>query len=161
MMGAGKSSVGRALSQITGREFRDTDQLLENRLGRTIPQIFQVYGESAFRDHETAVLRSLEPDGSILATGGGIVLRDENWDELRRLGITIYLSATIDSLKLRLEKSKRKRPLLESDDWEERLEAILSRRTELYQRAEITISADDGDTQGVAERVLDAIRGLA
>src|SRR5690349_9779443 len=98
MMGAGKSAVGRALAELSGREFVDTDLLLQQRLGRPISQLFAVYGEDAFRDHETSILRSLEPLPVVLATGGGIVVREENWSELRRLGTTIYLRATPETI---------------------------------------------------------------
>ena len=69
MMGAGKTSVGRALAERSGRPFRDTDLMLQTRFGRPVSQIFRVYGESTFRDHETSILRSLEPEACILSTG--------------------------------------------------------------------------------------------
>ena len=106
MMGAGKSSVGRALAELSGREFVDTDILLQHRFGRPVHQIFEVYGEDAFRHHETSVLRSLEPSSIVLATGGGIVTRESNWSELGRLGATIYLNAGLSTLLSRLEASK-------------------------------------------------------
>src|SRR5437868_3400733 len=91
MMGAGKSAVGRALAGLAAREFVDTDQLLQNRFGRPVSQIFQHYGEETFRDHETNILRGLAPGRFVLSTGGGIVLREANWLEMRRLGVVIYL----------------------------------------------------------------------
>src|SRR5450631_3409697 len=66
MMGVGKSAVGRELAVRTGREFVDTDQMLQNRLGRPISQLFQIYGESAFRDHETAILKSIVPSLAVV-----------------------------------------------------------------------------------------------
>ena len=112
MMGAGKSSIGRNLAEASHRPFLDTDLLLQNRLGRPVSQIFQVYGEATFRDHETSILRNLEPEPVVLATGGGIVLREENWTEMRRLGITVFLDAAFETLTERLARSKKKRPLL-------------------------------------------------
>src|SRR5690349_9612051 len=103
MMGAGKSSVGRALAEASGRPFLDTDLMLQNRLGRPITQIFQVYGEETFRDHETSILRSLEPHPAIVSTGGGIVIREANWSEMKRLGLVIYLKARPETLISRLE----------------------------------------------------------
>src|SRR5580658_4293007 len=117
MMGAGKSSIGRLLAESTGRSFVDTDLILQQRLGRPISQIFQIYGEEAFRDHETSVLKGLEPSMSVISTGGGIVLRDENWAEFNRLGQTIFLDASIETLIGRLAVSKKKRPLLQVEDW--------------------------------------------
>lgn len=158
MMGAGKSSVGRALAEISGREFLDTDLLLQQRLGRPISQIFQVYGEEAFRDHETNLLKSLQPSASILSTGGGIILREENWEELERLGLTIYLQADLATLAERLENSKKRRPLLDVDDWEERLETLLLQRQNLYERAQLTVNVDNSDVESVAQKVLEVIR---
>ncbi|MFX5268097.1 shikimate kinase, partial [Acinetobacter baumannii] len=89
----------------------DTDQILQNRFGRPISTIFKLYGEEAFRGHETSVLKELSPDNAVISTGGGIVLREENWHELRRLGTILYLRASADTLKKRLHYSKRKRPL--------------------------------------------------
>src|SRR5689334_6309954 len=139
MMGVGKSAVGRELAVRTGREFLDTDQMLQNRLGRPVTQLFQVYGESAFRDHETSLLKTLEPRDAILSTGGGIVIRDANWEELRRLGTTLYLKATPDDLIARLTTSKKRRPLLEVEDWEQRLRNLLAAREDRYQLADVVV----------------------
>ena len=74
MMGVGKSTIGSILAEQTHRPFHDTDRMLVHRLGRPIPQLFQIYGESTFRDHETAILKTLEPGPQVISTGGGIVL---------------------------------------------------------------------------------------
>src|SRR5437588_3585265 len=103
MMGAGKSAIGRSLAKLSGRTHVDTDLLLQNRLGRPIPQLFQIYGESAFRDHESSILRSLEPAESVISTGGGIVMRPSNWDELRRLGVTVFVEVEVEELIDRLQ----------------------------------------------------------
>lgn len=150
MMGAGKSAIGRALAAGANREFIDTDLLLQHRFGRPIGQIFEVYGEEAFRDHETNILKSLEPGLNVISTGGGIVIRESNWTELQRLGITIYLNARIETLVNRLEQSKKKRPLLQVDDWESRLEELMAKREAQYRRADICVSVDD---VGIAEAV--------
>lgn len=154
MMGSGKSTVGRMLAEHTGVPFSDTDALLEFRLGRSIPQMFKLYGEEAFREHETAVLKSLEPDPGILATGGGVVLRDENWTEFRRLGQTVFLDVRPDILMMRLEQSARKRPLLEFDDWQDRFQAIYDARLPLYLKADTRIEIGDEEFEVVVERIL-------
>jgi shikimate kinase len=158
MMGAGKSSVGRALSELGNREFWDTDLMLQNRLGRPISQIFQVYGEEAFRDHETSILRSLEPGEAVLSTGGGIVVREANWDEMQRLGTTIYLEASPETLISRLEASKKKRPLLQVENWPDRLRELLSKREPLYQKADVRVSLDGLDVVAAAEQILAALQ---
>ncbi len=158
MMGAGKSTVGRALADLSEREFIDTDLLLQQRLGRPIPKIFEIYGEATFRDHETSILKSLNPCAAVVSTGGGIVLRDENWMEMQRLGVTIYLEASPDVLIDRLEKSKKKRPLLDVEDWEERLRTLLEARKPLYEKAEVRVQVDEANLEDGAQLILDALR---
>lgn len=158
MMGSGKSTVGKALADLDGRSFIDTDSMLVTRLGRPISQIFQIYGEETFRDHETSVLRELEPGLSVISTGGGIVLRPDNWEEMRRLGTTIFLDCSEATLVDRLERSKRKRPLLQCDDWQEKLSELLNRRLPLYRQAEIIINMDEIEAEAAAEHVIHHIR---
>jgi shikimate kinase len=155
MMGAGKSSVGRRLAEMAGRPFVDTDQLIQARLGRPIPQIFQIYGEATFRDHETSVLRGLEAEGQVLATGGGIVLREQNWTEMARLGRTAYLRASIATLMGRLEQSKKRRPLLATVEWRDRLARLMEVREPLYARADLVIDVDGRTMEAVASHLLD------
>jgi shikimate kinase len=157
MMGAGKSAVGRALADLSGRTFHDTDLLLQNRLGRPIAQIFELYGEQAFRDHETKLLSDMEPGSTILATGGGIIIREENWLHLQRLGHTIYLKAEFTTLRDRLAKSRKRRPLLETEQWEERLEQLLEARLHLYRRADFAVEVDGLEIEEAAQAVLKAI----
>jgi shikimate kinase len=154
MMGAGKSAVGRALADLSGRVFQDTDTLLQNRLGRSIPQLFERFGEETFREHETSLLRSLEQGPCVLATGGGIACRPENWELMRSLGVTIYLRASLDTLKSRLEASKKRRPLLEVEDWERRIEDLLSARLPFYEQADMAIDVDDRSIEAIAEDIL-------
>lgn len=153
MMGSGKSTVGRALADLLNYPFQDTDQMLEFRLGRQIPQLFELYGEDAFRYHETSILKSLEPDERVLATGGGIVLRDENWEEFRRLGRTVFLDVSVELLADRLEKSNRKRPLLQTENWIQKLKDLYSFRRPLYEKADLRIIIDERPIDEVAERI--------
>jgi shikimate kinase len=161
MMGAGKSTVGKALAALDDREFLDTDAILQARLGRPIAQIFQIYGEDTFRDHETSVLRGLEPSRCVLSTGGGIVLRPENWTEMRRLGTTVFLDCEPETLIDRLERSKRKRPLLLTENWQDRLRKLLEQRLPLYRQADIVIPMDDVEIEAAAVRVHETLRTVA
>jgi len=154
MMGAGKSTLGRELAKISGRDFKDTDTLLQNRFGRPVAQIFEVYGEQTFRGHETSVLAGLEPTHTVLATGGGIVMREENWTELRRLGTTIFLEVPLEDLVRRLTISKKRRPLLEVEGWQDRLRELYEARLPLYQRADITFHVEFDDSSALAKRLL-------
>jgi shikimate kinase len=154
MMGVGKSSLGRALAEAAQRQFDDTDAMLQRRFGRTVTDIFRVYGEETFRDHETSLLRSLEPGPFVLATGGGIVLRDENWSQLRRLGYTLYLRAKPETLIERLDRSVKKRPLLAGDDWQDRVRSILESRQERYALADDILDVDGMEAGEAASTAL-------
>lgn len=154
MMAAGKSTVGRALARASERTFLDTDTLIQSRFGRSVAAIFQVYGESAFRDHETSVLREQEPGAYVLATGGGIVLRPENWVEMRRLGTVIYLDVPEEVLRDRLAASRKKRPLLAHDDWEERFARLVAERQPLYRQADLVFPLGGEPAERAAERLL-------
>lgn len=157
MMGSGKSTVGRILAAKSGRAFQDTDQLIVQRLGRPIHQLFSIYGQDAFRDHETAILKSIEPSASVLATGGGIVLRPANWVEMARIGLVIHLDASIDLLIERLEKSAKRRPLLEVENWEQRVRDLFAERRSLYLQADLSVPIEDEDLEAAADKVLLAI----
>jgi len=157
MMGAGKSTVGRMLADALGVGFKDTDSLIENRLGRPTSQVFKLFGEETFRQHETAILRSLAIDNDVLATGGGIVLRDENWAEMKRLGPVVFLDVEAQRLQERLRKSKRKRPLLEREDWEDVLAELLKTRRPLYLKADIVVEVD---TEDFSETILKIVEQL-
>ncbi|MBI3720911.1 MAG: shikimate kinase, partial [Fimbriimonas ginsengisoli] len=128
--------------QASGRTFIDTDQLMRQRFGRPVAEIFRIYGEPAYRDHETDLLRNLEPGDFVLATGGGVVLRDDNWDQLRRLGVSVYLKASAEVLAKNLERSRSRRPLLDRPDWREHLGNLLSQRRAAYEKADYTIPVD-------------------
>lgn len=159
MMGSGKSTVGMELADLLGVPFLDTDKLLEARLGRPIRQWFQIYGEEAFREYETLMLRELDMTEGVLATGGGIVLRDENWLEMKRLGVIVFLDVQPDVLKHRLTNTKRKRPLLEVPDWEKRFDEILGSREPVYKRADFVVTVGEEDHSDVAIRIKELLLG--
>ena len=154
MPGSGKSSIGRSLAARTGRAFLDTDVLIEQRFGRRISEIFRVYGEGAFRDHETSVLRALGASDAVLATGGGIVSREENWSQMRRIGITAFLDVDAQELARRLESGRRKRPLLADDDWQDRLGALCRDRREAYLQADLRLVRGGLDLEGCVDLAL-------
>lgn len=157
MMGSGKSTVGRLLAERAQRRFVDTDQLVVHRLGRPIHQLFSIYGQDAFRDHESSVLKSLKCDDFVLATGGGIVLRDTNWIELKRLGIVAFLDLPLDVLAQRLERSAKRRPLLEVENWEGRLAEIYAERRPLYQKADLTLELESEDLEEAATKLYERL----
>ena len=157
MMGAGKSTIGNMLAEKSGREFVDTDKLIERRVGRSISQFFHHYGEQAFRDHETAIIKTLNAGPFVDATGGGAIVRDENFDHISSIGKVIYLKSEPDELIHRLQKSKKKRPLLNSEGWEETLVSILESRKVRYEKADIIVDVDESIQDDIVKKLLDRL----
>ena len=135
MMGAGKTTIGRALAQKLRRPFVDTDRILVERTGVPIATIFEIEGEAGFRRRESAVLAEIarEP-GRVVATGGGIVLDPANRETMREHGTVLYLRARIDSLWERLRHDTT-RPLLATPQPREKLAQLLEQRDPLYREA--------------------------
>lgn len=124
-MGAGKSTIGRLLALELRLAFNDTDKVIEDKSGADIPWIFDVEGEAGFRKREAAALAELaESQNLVVATGGGIVLREDNRRCLINSGIVVYLMATVEQLLHRTAKDKN-RPLLQVDDPEARIKELL------------------------------------
>jgi shikimate kinase len=156
-MGAGKSTVGRALAAEVALRLVDTDELIVQKRGRPIPRIFDEEGEEAFRCYETEVLRSLaDACGLVVATGGGIVGRPENWDLMRRMGPIVYLRAQWPTLRARIGACTN-RPLASGDRSEEEIVALLQRRLPLYEQADLIV---DTENKTVAEVIEEIRRGI-
>ena len=143
-MGAGKSTLGRRLARALHFDYCDTDDVLVERTGASISLIFDVEGEDGFRDREANLLQELtERDDIVLATGGGIVLREENRRILRERGFVVYLHAPLDRLFERTSKDT-SRPLLQTENPREKLGQILKERAALYeQTADICVDTDN------------------
>jgi shikimate kinase len=160
-MGAGKSSVGRCLQRRTGLARLDTDEIVSSKFSLSIPEIFSRDGEARFREMETQTLRELEPDQrSIIVTGGGIVLRDENVDLLRRLGTVVWLEADEDRL---FERASRRgdRPLLQAENPRARFSELLQTRLPLYAKAaDIRLDTSSLTHDEVADKILNKIEEL-
>ena len=132
LMGAGKTTVGRALAQRCGLRFVDSDHEIERREGCTIAELFARDGEAAFRDIEAAVIDELtQLDGIVLATGGGAVLRESSRAALHARGSVVYLRASPDELANRT-RHDRSRPLLQGVDARARLRELFRARDPLY-----------------------------
>jgi len=131
-MGAGKTTVGRQLAKRLGRPFYDSDHEIVERTGVPIPTIFEIEGEDGFRRREAQTIAELtEGDGIVLATGGGVVLREENRQRLHDTGWAVYLNVPPVMLFQRT-RHDRNRPLLQVDDPLARLEELHAQRDPLY-----------------------------
>ncbi|NJN22232.1 MAG: shikimate kinase [Leptolyngbya sp. RL_3_1] len=154
MMGAGKSTLGKQVAQQLGYRFFDTDSLITQVAGQPIPEIFAQSGEVAFRDLETQVLTQLAPyTRLVVATGGGIVLRRQNWGQLHH-GVVIWLDVPLAELQRRLQGDQT-RPLLQRSDWPEHLAQLLQERQNLYREADIHLKISPGEAiAAIAQRLL-------
>ena len=160
-MGCGKTTVGRKAALRLKLPFVDTDALIVERAGMSIPELFKQHGEAAFRDLETSMIREVS-DGppAVIATGGGALLRPENVDALRRSGILIHLEADPATVLLRTG-SRKSRPLL--DGYEnplERIQSLMEARKDLYAQADVSVDTVGPPMSRVATAVIDEWRRL-
>src|SRR5690625_6063 len=144
MMGAGKTTVGRALAKALQRDFIDLDHAIEAQCGVPVATIFDIEGEEGFRRRETKMLkRYANQPGIVLATGGGAVVRPENRHYLSQGGVVVYLRATLSHLYQRLARD-RSRPLLQTENPKQRLQDLLNQREPLYNEL-ATVVFDTGN----------------
>lgn len=131
-MGVGKSTIGRHLAELLGKDFLDSDHEIEQRTGASVSLIFEIEGEEGFRRRESAVVADLSRrDNIVLATGGGAVLDPRNREVLRARGVVVYLQAPIDTLVARTHRD-RHRPLLHDGERRVKFEEIMRVREPLY-----------------------------
>jgi shikimate kinase len=158
MMGAGKTTVGKALARRIGREFVDCDREIVERTGVPIATIFEIEGEAGFRRRETAVLTDLAVrQGVVVATGGGAVLAEENRRLMRERGTVVYLRAALDHLHERTRRDTA-RPLLAKGDRRATLAALLEARDPLYREvAHITVESSAASPGSLAARIAEAL----
>ena len=158
-MGTGKSTIGRSLSQTLSYPVIDTDQLIEKQQGRSIPEIFEEEGEDAFRDMETALLRSLlTQSGHIISTGGGIIIREENRQLLRKMGYVIWLVASPEEIHNRTARNNN-RPLLNNEDPAGTIRKLLETRIPLYKEcAHLAIETNQLNFDEITTGIIESAR---
>ena len=141
-MGSGKSSIGRRVAGALSMDFVDCDQELERRLGVEVGLIFDIEGESGFRERENRMLIEVcNRRNTVIATGGGVVMSVENCAIIRQSGFVVYLETPVDQQLNRLYMDK-KRPLLQTSDRREKLEALALQRNPVYlELADLTIQS--------------------
>jgi shikimate kinase len=142
-MGSGKSTAGKKLAASLGWDFIDLDRRIEDRAGKTIPQIFSQDGEEIFRKIESEVLRSIKSrTETVISTGGGTPCHGNNMDFMLETGLTVYLKMTSAQLTSRLLESTGERPLIKNipdDQLNEFIKKKLAVREKWYERAIIII----------------------
>jgi shikimate kinase len=157
MMGAGKTTVGRLLAESLGYGFLDSDEVITKATSKSINQIFTEDGEDAFRQLESDVLGQICAFTRLtVATGGGIILKRENWSYLRQ-GLVVWLDVPVAELERRLREDAT-RPLLQNTELQEKLQSLIETRYPLYSQCDLKITIEAGETPAdTAQRIIQDI----
>jgi len=155
LMGAGKTTIGRALARRLAYRFIDSDHEIEARTGVSLPTIFEIEGEEGFRRREAQLIAELvKLNGQVVATGGGAVLRPENRENLKSSGVVIYLDVPLQTLCERTRHDKN-RPLLQVSDPLQKLRELHTQRDRLYREvADLVISGSRITAQSVLNQMI-------
>lgn len=157
LMGAGKSCVGRRVAQRLGVPFVDADAEVEEAAGCSITDIFEKYGEKAFRDGERRVIaRLLDGPTSVIATGGGAFIDEQTRKMIRDKGVSVWLRADLDTLVARTS-GRSHRPLLNAGDPKDVLSGLIDQRYPIYAKADVVVDTGEDSVNATCARVLAAI----
>lgn len=158
-MCTGKTSVAKKLSDKLNYEYLDTDELIENYTSMKITEIFEKYGEAYFRDIESKIIQEVsKSDKKVISTGGGVVLREKNVENLKKNGIIINLTASPQTIYERLKKQPGIRPLLNKPNPRQEIEKLLSFREPYYQNCDLRINTDDLTIEQVVEKIIEFVK---
>jgi len=157
MMGSGKSSTGPILAEILKYKYVDLDVLIEKLTKKTIDKVFSDEGEEYFRDLETQCLQEIiKLPSVVVSTGGGVVLKKENWGILRQ-GIIVWLDINKEIVLNRLNSKDNIRPLLKGNI-ERTYEEIFQTRKDIYAQADLRVEINNEGVKNVAEKILNALK---
>jgi len=161
LMGAGKSCIGRNLAQHFDVPFIDADREIEEAAGCCVADIFEFYGEAAFRDCERRVIkRVMEGEACILATGGGAFMNDETRNLIFETGTSLWLKAELDVL-IKRTAGRKHRPLLNQGNPEKILRKLVDERYPVYGQADITVETRDEAQDATIQRVIASLNQLS
>lgn len=160
-MGTGKSTVSRQLSKLLGYEEVDTDQLIVEKEGMPITDIFEKYGEDYFRTSESNTLIELQKRNKLLVScGGGIVLRDENMKHMKSNGRIVLLTARPETILERVKDSN-VRPILNNNMNIEFISDLMDKRKDRYEKAaDIIVSTDGKEVDEIADEIITKLKQL-
>lgn len=158
----GKTTVAKKLAEVTGKKFIDADEVLVEKAGMTVAEIVEASGWDVFRDRETNVLKDLcNSNDQIIATGGGVILREENIAAMKAAGTVFWLTATVETIAARLAadaKSDEQRPALTDKGVINEIKETLDFRTPLYENAmDFMIDSNQSDFHKICQDILDKL----
>lgn len=158
-MGSGKTTIGKQLAKLFKLDFYDCDHELERQTGASVSLIFDLEGETGFRERESRLLEQLTANkGVLISTGGGVICKEENRSLLRTRGLVVYLKTSIENQLRRLSQDK-SRPLLQTEDRVQRLLDLASVRNPLYDStADLVFSTRDQSVHSTAKELFSAIQ---
>lgn len=161
LMGAGKSTVGRRLATVLDVPFIDSDQEIVEAAGCSISDIFELYGESIFRDLEQRILlRLIGSAPAVIATGGGAFMQPAIRDAIKEKAISVWLKADLEVLVERVSR-RDNRPLLKQGDKTAILDKLMQERYPVYALADIAIDSNTGTHESVVDATMAALRTQA
>ena len=160
-MGTGKSTIARRMKQKYRMEIIEMDELIEEREGMKIPELFQTYGEEYFRNLETELLSEIQAkENLVVSCGGGVVLREENVRKMKECGMVVLLTASPQTILKRVRNNNR-RPLLEGKKTIEEIGKLMEARREAYERAaDVSICVDDKNSEKICMEIIKRAKGL-
>ncbi len=161
-MGSGKSSTGRKVASSLHWNFADTDKIVEEQEGASVPDLFKQRGEDYFREAEARALRTVSGRSrTVVACGGGTPCSADNMDLMRSTGVIVYLKLPVAALVSRLQKSKTNRPLLQGISGEgmtSRVQELMESRSGWYEQADLIIDGLTESVEEIASRIADLVR---
>ena len=160
-MGAGKTKIGSVLASKLDLVFQDADDEIVKSAGQSIADIFELYGEQAFRDLEEKVITRLIQEsaeqGKVISLGGGAVMNPAIASLVWESGLSVWLVASLDSMVERTTSGVQKRPLLEKGNPREILQDLIEKRYPVYQNANIRVETDAGSVKETAIEIIEEI----
>lgn len=157
MRGSGKTTVARLLSQKLKKEYIEMDEMVVQKLGMSIPKIVEKHGWNYFRDVESEITKEVsQKDNKIISTGGGVILRSQNVEALKKNSKLFWLKADVDTLLQRIEDDPNRPALTNKQSQKEEIEEILKQRESLYHKAADFIIETEGKTvEEVIENIIE------
>ncbi len=165
-MATGKSKISPILAALTGRTHLDTDEMIAEKAGKGIPEIFEQDGEPTFRDLEHQCVSEASTESpSVISLGGGAVACERNWDVMEINGLSLCICASVETIFARVARKREERPLLSGltdDECVERIGSMLTEREPFYARANVFVTSDGEKTpEDTAVEALNLLRALA